>query len=265
MVFTALAHMFSVLFLKAYRKPRELTWVSGVILLFLVLGFGFSGYLLPWNTLAFVATKVGTEIAGQIPILGKPLMIFLRGGEEVTGATLDRFLGFHVAVLPGLATLLILLHLLLVQRLGLSLPPKVEVQWRANPSAKREMKFFPNFVLREPMAWYVALAVLSALAALVPWNLGVKADPFVPAPAGIKPEWYFLFLFQTLKLLPAKVWFVDGEVVGVLVFGLAGLLWLLLPFLESEHPSRSKGWITGVALFALVYVAGMSVYGQLAK
>ena len=67
MIFTAFAHMFSVLFLKAYRKPRELTWVSGVILLFLVMGFGFSGYLLPWNTLAFFATKVGTEITGQVP------------------------------------------------------------------------------------------------------------------------------------------------------------------------------------------------------
>ena len=145
MIFTAFAHMFSVLFLKAYRKPRELTWVSGMILLFLVMGFGFSGYLLPWNTLAFFATKVGTEIAGQVPAIGKPVMIFLRGGEEVTGATLTRFFGFHVAVLPGLATLLILLHVLLVQRLGMSIPPKLEVQWTANPSAKREMKFFPNF------------------------------------------------------------------------------------------------------------------------
>src|SRR5512146_654555 len=108
MVFTAIAHMFSVLFLRAYRKPRELTWVSGMVLLFLVMGFGFSGYLLPWNMLAFFATKVGTEITGQVPIVGKPLMIFLRGGDDVTGATLTRFFGFHVAVLPGLATILLL-------------------------------------------------------------------------------------------------------------------------------------------------------------
>ncbi len=137
MIFTAFAHMFSVLFLKAYRKPRELTWVSGLLLLFLVMGFGFSGYLLPWNTLAFFATKVGTEITGQVPIVGKPMMIFLRGGEDVTGATLTRFFGFHVAVLPGLVTVLLLIHLLLVQRLGISVPPKLEVQWRANPSMKR--------------------------------------------------------------------------------------------------------------------------------
>jgi cytochrome b6 len=265
MIFTAFAHMFSVLFLKAYRKPRELTWVTGVILLFLVMGFGFSGYLLPWNTLAFFATKVGTEVAGQVPVVGKPTMIFLRGGEEVSGATLTRFFGFHVAVLPGLATLFILLHVLLVQRAGISVPPKLEVEWKDNPVAKREMKFFPNFMLRELMAWYVALGVLGALAAIFPWNLGVKADPFVPAPAGIKPEWYFLFMFQTLKLIPSKVWFIDGEVLGVLFFGAAAVLWLLLPFFESDQPSRTKRWITGVAVFALAYIAGMSVYGHVAK
>ncbi len=265
MIFCAFAHMFSVLFLKAYRKPRELTWVSGVILLFLVMGFGFSGYLLPWNTLAFFATKVGTDIAGQVPGIGKPIMIFLRGGEEVTGATLTRFFGFHVAVLPGLMTLLVFVHLLLVQRTGISVPPKLEIEWKANPNAKREMKFFPNFLLRELIAWYVALGVLGVLAAIFPWNLGTKADPFSSAPAGIKPEWYFLFMFQTLKLIPAKVWFIDGEVVGVLLFAAIGMLWLLLPFFESDDPSRTKRWITGLTVFALAYVAGMSLYGHLAK
>ena len=265
MIFTAFAHMFSVLFLKAYRKPRELTWVSGVILLFLVLGFGFSGYLLPWNTLAFFATKVGTQITGQVPIIGHPLMIFLRGGEEVTSATATRFFGFHVAVLPGLATVFIGLHILLVQRFGISVPTSVQSEWEAKPPAKREMNFFPNFMLRELIAWYTALGALGALAALFPWNLGVKADPFAPAPAGIKPEWYFLFMFQTLKLIPSKVWLIDGEILGVLAFGLAGAVWLMLPFFDSAPPQRSKPWIRGFAVFALAYIASMSVYGHLAK
>ena len=265
MIFTAFAHMFSVLFLKAYRKPRELTWMSGVILLFIVLGFGFSGYLLPWNTLAFFATKVGTQITGQVPIIGKPMMVFLRGGEEVTGATLTRFFGFHVAVLPGIATMLILFHVLLIQRFGISVPPSVEAQLKSKVQPVKEMKFFPNFMLRELIAWYAALGALGALAALFPWNLGVKADPFAPAPAGIKPEWYFLFMFQTLKLIPSKVWIIDGEVLGVLGFGLAGLIWLMLPLLDSAPPERSKSWINGLAVFALAYVVSMSVYGLLAK
>ncbi len=265
MIFTAFAHMFSVLFLKAYRKPRELTWVTGVVLLVLVMGFGFSGYLLPWNTLAFFATKVGTDIAGQVPLIGHPIMVFLRGGEEVTGATLTRFFGFHVAVLPGLVFLLLVIHLLFVQRQGMSVPPSVEKEWKENPAARRELKFFPNFALRELMAWYVGLGVLGALAALFPWNLGVKADLFASAPAGIKPEWYFLFMFQALKLIPSKIWFMDGEVVGILTFALAGLLWMLLPFFESDRKARSQQWITGISVFALVFVITMSVYGYVAK
>ncbi len=101
MVLTAMIHMFSVFFLRAYRRPRELTWLSGMALLFITLGFGFSGYLLPWNEVAFFATKVGTDIAGTVPLVGSFLVRFLRGGEEVGGATLTRFFGFHVAVLPG--------------------------------------------------------------------------------------------------------------------------------------------------------------------
>ena len=265
MVLTAFAHMFSVLFLRAYRKPRELTWVTGMVLLFLVLGFGFSGYLLPWNTLAFFATKVGTEITGQVPVIGHTLMVFLRGGEDVTGATVTRFFGFHVALLPGLATLFILIHLALVQFLGISVPPSVETEWQANPAKAREMKFFPGFFLRELMAWYLALAALGSLAALAPWELGKKADTFASAPAGIRPEWYFMFMFQTLKLIPSKLWFIDGEVLGILLFGAAGAVWLLLPFFEQVNEHRGRKMILGAGVFALAYMVTLTLYGYMAK
>jgi quinol-cytochrome oxidoreductase complex cytochrome b subunit len=242
-----------------------LTWVSGVILLFLAMGFGFSGYLLPWNALAFFATKVGTEVSGQVPFIGHFIVVFLRGGDEVTGATLTRFFGFHVAVLPGIATVLLTLHILLVQRFGISVPPSVEREWKVDPAAAREMKFFPNFALREAMAWYIALGVLGALAALSPWGIGLKADPFASAPAGIKPEWYFLFMFQTLKMLPAKVWFLDGEVLGVLGFGGAAMLWLCVPFLEHDRWQWARTFVLGLGIFALAYIGSMTFYGYVAK
>jgi cytochrome b6 len=264
MIFTAFAHMFSVLFLRAYRKPRELTWVTGVLLLFLALGFGFSGYLLPWNTLAFFATKVGSEVAGQVPIIGPWMMVFLRGGPDVTGATLTRFFGFHVAVLPGIATLLLGVHVALVQRFGISVPPRLEPKWSSLPQAQREMRFFPNFFLRELMAWYVALAVLGLLAALFPWGLGTKADPFASAPAGIKPEWYFLSGFQALKLIPPKIFSIDGEVLGVLGFGAAGLVWLLLPFLEPKRETGGRP-ILALGVFALTFITAMTIYGYFGK
>ena len=259
MIFTAFVHMFSVYFLKAYRKPRELTWISGMLLLFIVLGFGFSGYLLPWNALAFFATKVGTEMAGSVPWIGKWLLVFLRGGQEVTGATLTRFFGFHVAVLPGLATLLLAIHLLLVQHLGMSVPPGVERAAAERGTSLRSMPFFPNFLLRDIIGWYGALGVLGGLAAVFPWGLGAKADAFAPAPAGIRPEWYFLFMFQTLKYLPPKILFLEGEFAGMLGFGLAAAVWTLVPFLDRRIGfGRVTRFFTGLGIFVIGYMVVMS-------
>ena len=259
MILIVFIHMFSVFFMKAYRQPRELTWVSGMLLLFIVLAFGFSGYLLPWNTLAFFATKVGTDMAGFVPFIGQWIKVFLRGGNEVTGATLTRFFGFHVAVLPGIATLLLAFHLLLVQKLGMSVPPGVEKRIKEGQEPERTMPFFPNFLLRDIMGWYGALGVLGALAAIFPWELGTKANPFGSAPAGIHPEWYFLFMFQTLKYVPSKVFFIDGELVGLMLFGLAGALWVIVPFLDYKAGfGRVTRFFTGLGIFVLGYIIVLS-------
>ncbi len=251
-------HMFSVYFLKAYRAPRELTWVTGVLLLFIMLGFGFSGYLLPWNQLAFFATKVGTDIAGVLPFVGKFLLRFLRGGDDVTGATLTRFYGIHVAVLPAITTLLLAIHVLLVQKHGMSVPRSIEGQ------NLKTMKFFPNFLLRDVIGWILAIGVLAALAAIFPWELGEKADPFASAPAGIRPEWYFLFMFQMLKLLPAKILIFDGEVVGILAFALGGLFWLLVPFLDKPSQQGKRSFIfAAIGLVVVLFIIAMTVYGYL--
>src|SRR6202521_3129087 len=151
----AFAHFFSVFFLKSYRKPRELTWLTGILLLFLMFGFGFSGYLLPWNELSFFATKVGTGIAGAVPIVGPFTLRLLRGGDDVTGATLSRFYGLHVAVLPAITTALVFVHLLLIQRQGMSVPLGIERDLtEGRRGSLPQMKFFPNYILRDVLAWY---------------------------------------------------------------------------------------------------------------
>jgi cytochrome b6 len=126
----------------------------------------------------------------------------------------------------------------------------------------KTMKFMPNFLLRDLMGWLTALGVLAAMSALFPWELGVKADPFASAPAGIRPEWYFMFMFQTLRMLPAKIGPVEGEVFAVTVFGIAGLLLLLVPFLDRaadrQQPNRFlnfAGWA------AVVYIVVMTTLG----
>ena len=251
-------HMFSVYFMSAYRAPREVTWVSGVVLLFLSVGFGFSGYLLPWNELAFFATKVGTDIAGDVPVIGEFTLRFLRGGDDVTGATLTRFFGFHVAVLPAITTVVLGLHLLLVQMHGMSVPPGFE------QSGVKKMKFLPNFLLRDLIGWLLVIGVLAALAAIFPWELGKKADPFAPAPAGIKPEWYFLFMFQTLKYLPSKILFIEGEVVGIVGFTLGGLLLFLVPFLNKTPGHGTRKRIFQVAgILVVVFMVVMTIVGYL--
>ena len=261
LVLVAIVHMFSVFLLKAYRRPRELTWFTGAMLLFLMLAFGFSGYLLPWNTLAFFATQVGTEVPGGVPVVGRFLLRFLRGGDQVTGGTLTRFYGFHVAVLPALTTVLLGAHLLLVQKHGMSVPESEAEARTGRPP--RSLPFFPNFLLRDAIGWSAAVGVLAALAALFPWDLGEKADPFAPAPAGIRPEWYFGWMFQTLKWLPAHVLGVEGEMLGLVAFGLGGLLLVLVPFVDSgRHPRRSRaltvlGWVVvayAAAATAVVYL-----------
>ncbi len=256
-ILAAFIHMFSVYFTRAYKKPREITWITGMLMFFLGLFFGFSGYLLPWNELAFFATKVGTDIAGVIPFVGKSVMIFLRGGEDVTGATLSRMFGFHIAILPGLFTVCLGIHLLLVQRQGMSEPEE-------SGHDMKTMPFFPNFLLRDLLLWLIVLNVLAILAVIFPWELGQKADAFASAPAGIKPEWYFLFMFQTLKYIPAKILFMDGEVLGILIFSAAGLLWTLVPFWDRETKRGRRGrFLTYVGIAAVAYIISLTIVGWL--
>lgn len=241
-------HLISVFFLKAYRSPREVTWISGALLLFLTLGFGFSGYLLPWNTLSYFATKVGTDVPAQIPGIGPLLSRILRGGSDVTGATLSRFYGIHVAILPAATTLLLGVHLLLVQKKGMSVPPAVEREKGA-----RTMRFAPDFLLRDMVGWLTAVALLAALSAFFPWELGRKADPFSSAPSGIRPEWYFLSMFQALKYLPAKIAGVPGEMLGVFFFGALALVLVAVPLLDrGASAGRSSPWWNRLACAALL-------------
>lgn len=262
-ILSVFIHMFSVFFEKSYRKPREMTWITGVFMFFLSLAFGFSGYLLPWNELAYFATKVGTDIVGVVPLVGEPLKYFLRGGDDVTGATLSRFFGFHVALFPGIFTFLLILHLLLVQRQGMSEPHHFK---NLNKEEKKTMPFFPNFMLRDLLLWLVVLNILAILAVFFPADLGLKADPFASAPAGIQPEWYFLFMFQTLKFLPPHVLFIEGEILGVLLFGFAGLLWLLVPVWDRKSAKGQQNrLINYIGIFSILFILILTIIGWVLK
>lgn len=266
MILAVFIHMFTVYFTSAYRKPREMTWLTGMILMALAMAFGFSGYLLPWNELAFFATRVGTGMAGALPVIGKDLMIIMRGGEEVTGATIGRFFGLHVAILPGIFTVLLAAHLIFIQRQGMSEP----LDWHNKAdNQKKYMPFFPNFLLRDLLVWLIVLNLIAVLAVLFPdgigvvhWPLGAKADPFAPPPAVIRPEWYFMFAFQALKMLPAHILFLEGELVGIGVFSIGGIIWALVPFIDrkSANNQRSKFYIA-FGYLVLAFIIVMTLLG----
>jgi quinol-cytochrome oxidoreductase complex cytochrome b subunit len=261
MIIFCILHLLRIYFQGIYKRPREITWVVGVGLLMATLGFGFTGYLLPWDERAFWATTVGSESFGAVPAIGEFLLRFMRGGMEVTEATLTRFFGLHTLWLPlGLLSFL-MIHLVLVHQQGLANPKKPAALPSSNdeehePKDKNTVPFFPDYILKEGIAWYIVLGILIILASLFPVGLEGKADPFI-TPPHIKPEWYFLSLYQFLKYVP--------RIVGVLAPMVALIILVLLPFIdrnpEMRPPKRIVAILLGIG--AIGAVAGLTILGWL--
>jgi cytochrome b6 len=259
MIALVMIHLIGIALIKAYRSPREATWMTGVFLLVVSMLFGFTGYLLPWDDLSLSATKVGTDIPKAIPVIGAWVTKFLRGGDDVTGDTLTRFFLFHVCVLPLVIFLVLAVHVFLVQKHGMSLPLEAEVKKERVPS----LPFWPNFLLRESVAWLVLLGVLVTIAVIFAPSLGPAANLMAPAPAGIKPEWYFLFLFQTLKIFPAQVLFVSGETLAVLLILAAGVVFFFLPLIDNRPAEKKGKFFIGLVYAGLLYALAMTAWSLL--
>ena len=232
-------HMIQVALWGAYKKPREATWILGVLLLLLVLAFGLTGYLLPWDNRAYWATVVTVQIAALMPVLGDYLLEFLGGSEGVGVSTFTRFYTLHVLMLPGLTVLLVMLHIHLVRKHGVTPTPQAV--------GRPKKKFYPGQAFKDLMAFFAVFILLFVLAATVDVPLERLADPsdstYVP-----RPEWYFLFLFQMLKFFEGP-W----EVVGAVILPtLAVLALLAVPFLDRGKVKRIQ---QRTAAFAVVGVA----------
>jgi quinol-cytochrome oxidoreductase complex cytochrome b subunit len=260
MIVFCVLHLLRVFFQGAYKAPREITWGVGVFLLAVTLGFGFTGYLLPWDQRAYWATVVGSEIAGAVPFIGPLGLTLLRSGPDVTAQTLSRFYGVHVLVLPLSLAMLLVIHLLLVHQQGLADPKRpIEPEGEtasATPAKKNLLPFFPHYLLDEFIAWYIMLAVLIILASVFPAGLEEPADP-LRTPEHIKPEWYFLYLYQGLKLVP--------RIVGVLTPLVGGLVLLLLPAIDrNPHIAPYRRPVAMIiAVITLLSVIGLTIWGWL--
>jgi ubiquinol-cytochrome c reductase cytochrome b subunit len=248
MIIVVVLHMIQAMLWGTYKKPREATWIAGVLLLLLTLAFGLSGYLLPWDNRAYWGTVVTTQIAALAPGVG-PLLTRLLGsdGTAIGVVTFARFYAAHVLLLPPLTMLLIGLHVYLVRRHGVAPAPLDE--------NKPPKKFYPEQVAKDAVAMFVWFAMLMGMAALASVPLGHVADPtdlsYIP-----RPEWYFLFLFQFLK------WF-EGplEVVGAVVLPTLAILGLILvPFIDRGRMKmvRQRFGTIAIVLLGLIFWGGLT-------
>ncbi|MDA8413068.1 MAG: cytochrome bc complex cytochrome b subunit [Desulfobacteraceae bacterium] len=269
MVLVLLLHMLSVLFMGSYKSPREFNWLTGFILLTLVQGISLTGYLLPWSQLSFWATTVATNSANAIPVAGPYLVEFLRGGKLVGPPTIGRFFALHVAVIPAGIAALIAAHLFVLKRTGVSTPPfgrgDTTNQWKADSYRYEDhpggIPFFPNYALEDLRSVFIYLAIFLAVVFYYPYLFFPK-DAFLPAnslvtPAHIKPEWYFLANYQTLKLFP-------NELIGLSVQAVAMTFLALLPFIDrgrERHPLKRPLFLA-CAIGGLLLWIGLSIWGH---
>ncbi|NNE92502.1 MAG: menaquinol-cytochrome C reductase, partial [Verrucomicrobiales bacterium] len=240
-------HLMQVLIDGAYKAPREVNFWTGLLLLFLVLGISLTGYLLPWDQKGYWATKVATNLVGIVPLVGEDLQRMIVGGPDYGHHTLTRFFALHAGVLPALVILLIVGHVYLFRKHGLT---------SKRPHRKPDGKFWPDQIFQDAVA---CLAVLATVLILVFWKGGAEltapADPAERYPA--RPDWYFMFLFEFLKYFEGKALIIGG----VIIPGVLAALLFAIPFIESRW--KRAGHIFNLVFVAILF-AGFTVLTALA-
>jgi len=240
-------HMVQVFLWGAYKKPREGTWIVGVILLLLTLAYGLTGYLLPWDNRAYWGTVVTTQIGATVPVIGPYVSRLLASTGDIGVVTFARFYGLHVLFLPPATMILIVLHVYLVRRHGVAPVPGDET--------RRKKSFFPEQVLKDTVAVFIAFVILFVMAVAVRVPLERMADPtdtsYIP-----RPEWYFLFLFQILKAFSGPL-----EVIGTVVLPTLAILALILtPFIDRSKVVRvrQRSLAAGIVVLAALGWGGLT-------
>ncbi len=286
MVVLVVVHLLRVFFMGAYKFPRELNWMIGVVIFALVLLFAFTGYLLPWDNTAFFATRVGVNIVASVPLLGNAMAALLRGGADIGAATLTHFYAIHVLFLPAIVTALIAGHLFLVVRNGIAPLPRRAVGGRPGrpavlgngPGAMRARKaeltapdpapvqigdsFYPRHVLMDAITSLLVLLVVVGLALLFAVPDSGNANPgnasFIPRPA-----WYFLAPFQLLKYVPGPL---EALATAVLP-AVAGVALFLLPLIDrrrSRHPV-DRPVVTLIGIASVIGIVTLTLVGAYAR
>ncbi len=267
MVFLMGMHLIRVYINAAYKYPREMSWITGVILMFITIVMAFTGQLLRWDNNGVWSAVVAAEQMGRIPVIGKSIAYFLLGGDTIGGETLNRFFAMHVFLFPALIFLFVIFHLYLVFKNGISEPPKpgrlvdpkTYRKWYEDMLLKKGVPFFPNAIWRDAIFSVIVLLIIVGLA----WFIGapeltsqpdltnVNADP--------KPDWYFTWIFALFALMPREiesyVMFLGPLIGGSLLFA--------IPFLSNkgERSPLRRPWAIAGVTFVILSISSLWYIG----
>ena len=251
-VIVLLLHLTQTYLYGAYKGRRELLWISGCVLLALMLAMAFTGYLLPWDQKAYFATTVGTNMAADVPFIGTWLKRFMRGGNEMGTLTISRFFVAHVFLLPAALIGFVAIHVYLFRKAGAAGPPSADPIKPELPT----QRFYPRQVVMDTVVALVMILILGGLAHFAPFELGPRANPadtqYIP-----RPEWYYLPIFQWLKY-----WRGPYAIFGIVIIpAITALLLVCVPFIDRRLERRPwrRPIAVGVFLFILACFVAMGL------
>lgn len=261
-------HLIQTFLVGAYKFPREANWLTGTVLLAFTVALGFTGQLLRWDQTAYWSIYVLASQAGRTPIIGEQVVQLVLAGNTVGGATLTRFYAYHVFFLPAMVFLFLALHLWLVIHNGVSEPPaagrpvdpKTYRAWYQELLHREGVPFWPDALWRDVVLGLVVLLGIVALALVVgPPKVDVPPDPTL-LEAYPRPDWYFLWIFAALALVPPAV--EDYVILGGPV--LTGALLLFLPFIanKGERSPKRRPWSLAIVMLAVIMIGTLYVAGE---
>ena len=244
-----LLHIGQTIVYGSYKGRRELLWLSGCILLALMLGMAFTGYLLPWDEKSYFASAVGTNLISEVPFIGAPLQRLVRGGSQMGTLTVSRFYVLHVFLLPGLLIGFIASHVFFFRKAGAAGPIKEDPVHPKLPT----VPFYPRQVILDAVFAVLLIGILTIIAVNIPMNLGPEANPantaFVP-----RPEWYYRPAFQWLKYFSGR-WSLIG---GIILPAVLAVIFAAVPFLDRQlerRPWRRPISVGALAFFLIAYIS----------
>ena len=261
-------HVSRTFLMAAYKYPREMSWLSGAALLLFTIVMGFTGQLLRWDQVAVWSVYIAAEQAGRVPLIGKPLARFVLAGDTVGGATLSRFFAYHVFFVPLVIFIFIGIHLYLVLRNGISEPPKIGHPvdpktyrtWYEGMLKREGHPFWPNAAWRDMVFSVSMIAVLVMLA----WFIGAPHLAKPPDPTVLqaepRPDWYLLWYFALLALLPHAI---ENYVIVLAPLAFGALL--IVPplfFNKGERSAWRRPWAIGLVVAIWATIGTLWVQGE---